>query len=112
MVQYTAPSSASDRNGYSSGGVHCRALRGASSGRVPRASNNGGGIETESRDVADSLSFNCGCEQQRRCGVTSHQLLLRAEETLRRHFPLTAVANSRGVAASRLSTAAAAAAKC
>ena len=98
MVQYTAPSSGSDRNGCSSGGVHCRALRGASSGRVPRASNNGGGIarrkaETlrfhfrftaaaSSRDIAASLSFDCCCEQQRRSGVTSFNCCCGSSEVL------------------------------
>ena len=38
-----------------------------------------------SRDVAASHPFDCGCEQQGRCGVAPFSLLLRAAETLRRH---------------------------
>ena len=70
MVQHTAPSSGSDRNDCSSDGVHCRTLRGASFGRVLRASINGGGIARQK------------------------------PETLRFHFRLTAAASSRDVATS------------
>ena len=62
--------------------------------------------------MAEYRSCTSSASCQRRCDDILFYLLLRAAETLRRHFPLSAVASSRDVAASLSQTAVAAAERC